>query len=172
MEINKIPKEIIDKIPSNLLYSTKARKQIRQFHKELGKLINEKTKRNENLINIKKDIQLLIKNIFPDKYQYFLYENNAQSLEVFIYCLCYQFESQISKMVEGYKSFDLYLNTPELSLMDQNKNKDIIPSFLISFYDFFEDELVINNEDVINTVIEANTMVDNNDIKTNNKKTK
>ena len=44
MEINKIPKEIIDKIPSNLLYSTKARKQIRQFHKELGKLINEKTK--------------------------------------------------------------------------------------------------------------------------------
>ena len=170
MEINKIPKEIIDKIPSNLLYSTKARKQIRQFHKELGRLINEKTKRNENLINIKKDIQLLIKNIFPDKYQYFLYENNTQSLEVFIYCLCYQFESQLSKMVEGYKSFDLYLNTPELGLMDQNKNKDIIPSFLISFYDFFEDELVINNEDVINTVIEANTMVDNNDIKTNNKK--
>ena len=172
MEINKIPKEIIEQLPSNLLYSTKARKQIKQFHKELGKLITEKSKRNENLINIKKDIQLLIKNIFQDKYQYFFYENNNQSLEIFIYCLCYQFESQLSKMVEGYKSFDLYLNTPELGIVmdDQNKNKDIIPSFLISFYDFFEDELVINNEDVINTVIETNTIVDNNDMKTNNKK--
>ena len=172
MEINKIPKEIIDQLPSNLLYTTKARKQIKQFHKELGKLITEKSKRNDNLINIKKDIQLLIKNIFQDKYQYFFYENNSQSLEIFIYCLCYQFESQLSKMVEGYKSFDLYLNTSELgiSMDNQSKNKDIIPSFLISFYDFFEDELVINNEDVINTVIETNTIVDNNDMKTNNKK--
>ena len=172
MENNKITKEILDKIPQNILYSNKSRKQIKQFHKELKKLISEKSKRNENLINIKKDIQFLITNIFPDKYKYFFYENNTQSLEIFIFCLCNQLEVQISKMVEGYKSFDFSLNDPDLNLImdSQNKNKDIIPSFFISFYDFFEDELVINNEDVINTVIETNTIIEDNNNMNNNKK--
>ena len=170
MENDKIPKEFIDKIPHNIFYSTKSRNQIKQFHKELGKLIS-KSKRNENLINIKKDIYFLITNIFSDTYKYFFYENNTQSLEIFIFCLCNQLETQISKMVEGYKSFDFSLNDPDLNIFidSQNTNKDIIPSFFISFYDFFEDELVINNEDVVNTVIEANITIEDNNIKNNQK---
>ena len=166
MEKNKIPKEVIENIPHNILYTTKSRKQIKQFHQELNKIILEKSKLNNNLINIKNDILILIKNIFTEKYKYFYYENNPQSLEIFIFCLCNQLENQISKMVEGYKSFDFSLNDPDLNLImdSQNKNKDIIPSFLISFYDFFEDELVINNEDVIDSIIETNTMVGDNDI--------
>ena len=172
MEINKIPKEIIDKIPNNILYTTKSRKQIKHFYQELRKLIREKSKLNENLINIKKDIQILIKNVFPDKYQYFFYEGNNNTLEIFIFCLCNQLEVQISKMVEGYKTFDFSLNDPDFNIIlgSQNKNQDVIPSFLISFYDFFEDELVINNEDVINTVIETNTSIEDNNMSLKNKK--
>ena len=173
MELNKIPKEIIDKIPANVLYSTKARKETKLFFHELLRLINEKSKINENLVNIKKEIHLLIKNIFPERYQYFYYENNIQSLEIFIFCLCNQLETLISKMVEGYKSFDFSINDPDLNLiMDlNNKSKDIIPSFMISFYDFFEDELVINNEDVINTVIETNTSIEDNNMNAKSEKT-
>ena len=170
MENGKIPKEFIDKIPHNIFYSTKSRKQIKQFHKELGKLISN-SKRNENLINIKKDIYFLITKIFSDTNKYFFYENNTQSLEIFIFCLCNQLEIQISKIVEGYKSFDFTLSEPDLNIFIdcQNTIKDIIPSFFISFYDFFEDELVINNEDVVNTVIEVNITIEDNNIKNNQK---
>ena len=61
MEINKIPKEVIVDIPSNLLNNSKTRKQIKQFYKELRLLINEKVKKKESLINIKQDIFLLPK---------------------------------------------------------------------------------------------------------------
>ena len=177
MEINKIPKEVIDDIPSNLLNNSKTRKQIKQFYKELRLLINEKVKKKESLINIKQDIFLLIKKIFPDKYEYFYYQSNYQSLEIFIFCLCNQLEEKISKLVEGYRAFDFSLNDPDLnSIKDsENKNKDKIPSFFISFYDFFEEELVMNNEDIINTVIEANDIIDkspNNNMKTSNQKEK
>ena len=172
MELNKIPKEIIEKIPSNILYNTKARKETKLFYSELTKLINEKSKINENLVNIKNDIHLLIKKIFPDRYQYFYYENNLKSLEIFIFCLCNQLETQITKMAEGYTSFDFSINESNLDLFldNNNKSKDIIPSFLISFYDFFEDELVINNEDVINTIIETNTFIGDNNMNQNKKK--
>ena len=160
MEINKITKEIIDSTPSNIFQSKKAKKQVKQFHQELIKLISEKIKRNENLININKDIFFLIKNIFNDKYQNFYHDNNYQSLELFIYCLCNQLEMQISNMVTGYKSFDFNLEYPEL--MNNNKSRDNIPTFINHFYDFFEEELVMDNEYVINTVIEVNTPLDNN----------
>ena len=71
MENKKITKEDIDKIPSNLFYNAKARKQIKQFYKELRLLINEKVKKKEKLTDLKNGIFLLIKKIFPDKFQYF-----------------------------------------------------------------------------------------------------
>ena len=164
MENKKITKEDIDKIPSNLFYNTKARNQIKQFYKELRLLINEKVKKKEKLTDLKNGIFLLIKKIFPDKFQYFYVGKDFQSLEIFIFCLCNQIEGQISRIVEGYRSFDFNQNNPDLNVIkdDKNKNNDKIPSFLISFYDFFEDELVINNDDIMNTVIEANKIIDKN----------
>ena len=145
----EITKEIIDNLPPNILCSSKERRQIKQFYKELRLLINEKVKKKESLVNIKQDIYMLIKKIFPNTYQNFYHQNNINSLEIFIFCLSNQLESQFSKMVEGYRSFDF-------NSSDDNENKNKICSFLISFYDFFEDELVINNEDIINAVIENN----------------
>ena len=158
MENSSIPKEIIKNIPPNLFYHSKTRKKMKLFYQEFRKLINEKAKKKESLINIKKDLFLLQKKLFPDIYNYFYHENNFDNLEIYIYCLCNQIENQISKIVEGYKSFDLILNELELNIMmnNQNKKDDIIESFIISFYDFFEDELVINNEDIINSVIDIN----------------
>ena len=54
MEINSLSKEYNDFTPSNIFQNKKAKKQLKQFHQELLKLINEKKKLNENLINIKK----------------------------------------------------------------------------------------------------------------------
>ena len=172
MENKKITKEDIDKIPSNLFYNTKSRKQIKQFYKELRLLINEKVKKKEKFTDLKNSIFLLIKKIFPDKYQYFYVGKDFQSLEIFIFCLCNQIEAQISRIVEGYRSFDFSQNDPDLNIIkdDKNKNNDKIPSFLISFYDFFEDELVINNEDIMKTVIDANKIIDKNNNNTEAKK--
>jgi len=158
MENNSISKEIINNIPPNLFYHSKTRKKMKLFYQDLRKVINEKAKKKESLINIKKDIFLLQKKLFPDIYHHFYLGNNFENLEIYIYCLCNQIENQISKIVEGYKSFDLILNELELNIMMKNQNKkdDIIESFIISFYDFFEDELVINNEDIINSVIDIN----------------
>ena len=159
----EVTKEIIDNLPQNILYSSKERKHIKQFYKELRLLINEKANKKESLVNVKQDIYMLIKNIFPNIYQHFYYQNNINSLEIFIFCLCNQLESQFSKMVEGYRSFDF-------NSSNDSENKNKICSFLISFYDFFEDELVINNEDIINTVIEANDTREKNSTDIINKK--
>ena len=159
----EITKEIIDNLPPNILYSSKERKHIKQFYKELRLLINEKAKKKESLVNIKQDIYILIKNIFPNIYQNFYYQNNINSLEIFIFCLCNQLESQFSKMVEGYRSFDF-------NSSNDSENKNKICSFLISFYDFFEEELVINNDDIINTVIETNNTREKNTTDINTKK--
>ena len=160
MENKTIPKQIIDNIPKNLFYHTKTRKKMKFFYNDFYKLIKEKEKKKENLSNIKKDLYLLLNNTFPDICPYFYIEKNLNNLEVFLFCLCNQIENQISKIVEGYKSFDLVINELELNIMmsSQNKDNDTIQSFLISFYDFFEDELIINYEDIINSVVEANNI--------------
>ena len=131
MEINKIPKDFINNIPSNLFIDPKSRKQLKIFYFELIKLIKEKAKHNQNLVNIKKDIYLLIQSIFKDKSQYFYYNNNFQSLEVVIFCLCNQIEIKASKIVEGYQTFD-----SNFAIDDKSKNS--MQSFLISFYDFLK----------------------------------
>ena len=172
MENNSISKEIIKNIPSNLFCHSKTRKKMKLFYQEFYSIISEKAKKKENLINVKKDLFLLMKKNFPDIYQNFFLGNNFENLEIFIFCLCNQIENQISKIVEGYKSFDLVLNQLELNIMmnNQNNKKDIIESFLISFFDFFEDELVITNEDIINSIIEINN--DKNQQKNNDEKRK
>ena len=158
MENQKITKEIINNIPQNLFLNSKTRKKMKLFYNELLKVINEKSKKKENPKNIKNDLFSLLKKIFPDIYHYFYTNKNYQNLEIFIYCLCNQLENQISKIVEGYRQFDLSLNELDINLMmnSQNKANNFIQSFLASFYDFFEDELVINYDDIINSIIEAN----------------
>ena len=171
MENKSIPKQIIDNIPKNLFHSAKTRKNMKIFYNDLYQLITEKIKKKDNLINIKKDLFLLLKTNFPTIYQHFYYENHCQNLEIFLFCLCNQIENQISKIVEGYKSFDIILNELNMNIMFNNQNNkiDIIQSFLISFYDFFEDELIINNEDIINTIVEENNIKNNNKNEKQNK---
>ena len=158
MENNSIPKEILTNIPDNLFGHSKTKRKMKIFFQDFQKMINEKSKRKENLQNIKKDLFLLQKKYFPDIYHHFYHENNYDNLEIYIFCLCNQIENQISKIVAGYQSIDLVLNELELNIMINNKNKgkNTILSFLISFYDFFEDELIINNDDIMNSVIEIN----------------
>ena len=158
MEKNCISKEIIDNIPPNLFSHSITKRKMKIFFHDFHKIINEKSNRKENFQNIKKDLFLLQKKYFPDIYQHFYAGNNFENLEIYIFCLCNQIENQISKIVSGYQSFDLILNELELNIMINNKNKgkNTILSFLISFYDFFEDELVINNDDIMNSVIEIN----------------
>ena len=158
MENFSISREQLANIPPNLFCHSKTRKKMKLFYKELYRLVNEKFKKKENVTNIKKDMLLLQKKYFPDIYHFFYSGNNYDNLEIFIFCLCNQIENQLSKIVEGYKSFDLVLNESELNKMMNNQDKkiDIMENFIISFYDFFDDELVINNEDIINSIIEAN----------------
>ena len=85
MENSSIPKEIIKNIPPNLFYHSKTRKKMKLFYQEFRKLINEKAKKKESLINIKKDLFLLQKKLFPDIYNYFYNENNFDNLEIYIY---------------------------------------------------------------------------------------
>ena len=158
MENNTIPKQIIDNIPENLFYHSKTRKKMKLFYNDLYKIISEKIKKKENLINIKKDLFILLKNSFSDIYQYFYINNNFQNLEIFLFYLSNQIENKISKLVENYKSFDYVSNESEINKMKNNNNniRDDIQNFIISFYDFFEDELTIDYEDIINSIIEAN----------------
>ena len=146
MENKTIPKQIIDNIPQNLFCYPKTRNKLKIFYTDLQKIIIEKIKKKETIINIKKDLYILLKNSFSDIYQYFYLENNFQNLELFLFCLSNQLENKISKIVEDYNKM----------MNNQNKINETIENFIISFYDFFEDELVINYEDIINSILEAN----------------
>ena len=165
MEQNKIPKEIIDNIPNDLFLQSKTRKQLKQFYSELKELLKSK---GAQPISAKNEIILLIRKIFSDKYRYFIYDRDKQSLELFIYTLCNQIEVKISKMVEGYKSFYFTLdyNIDKNNNFNDNTAKNQMINFLISFYDFFEDEIVIDNNDIMNTIIQAHNT--NNNIQNKN----
>ena len=102
MENKTIPKQIIDNIPQNLFCYPKTRNKLKIFYTDLQKIIIEKIKKKETIINIKKDLYILLKNSFSDIYQYFYLENNFQNLELFLFCLSNQLENKISKIVEDY----------------------------------------------------------------------
>ena len=154
---NNISKDDINKI----FYDVKVRKQSKQYYKKLKLLVSKRpinVKGKNELFQFKKQIIDLINDNFKDKYNLFCGSGNEIDLQLFIEYFCQLLEIKMSKMVEGYKIYDK-IDKNQLLLL--SKTKSTIISFLISFYDFYEDELVINNEEIVAEIInKKNTLED------------
>ena len=153
MEVNKDNEETSSQSKSNELYDTHLKLQLKLFYKKLKLIVNKKAinvKGQSKLIEFKKQIIDLIKNEFKDKYALFFGAGEEIDLQLFIEYLCQLFESIMKKMVEGYNIFEK-IDKNQLLLISKTKNQ--ILSFLLSFYDFYENELIINNEEIVAQII-------------------
>ena len=138
---------------NNLFYDRKIKLQLKQYYKDLKLLLNKRPinpKDKTKLSEFKKQIIDLIKDKFKDKFVLFCGVGDEIDLQLFIEYLCQLFESKMAKMIEGYNILE---KTDKNQLLLLSKTKNTILSFLISFYDFYEDELVINNEEIVAEII-------------------
>lgn len=140
--------------PNNqLLYEQKIHSQLKDFHKELKLIVAKKPinpKGKSEAFQFKHKIMDLIKKNFNDKYDLFCDTNNDIDLQLFLEFLSELLQKKVIKMIEGYKIFEKMDNN---QLLLVSKTKNTIISFLISFFDFYEDELVINNEEIVAEII-------------------
>ena len=141
--------------PNNqLLYEQKIHSQLKDFHKELKLIVAKKPinpKGKSEAFQFKHKIMDLIKKNFNDKYDLFCDTNNDIDLQLFLEFLSELLQKKVIKMIEGYKIFEKMDNN---QLLLVSKTKNTIISFLISFFDFYEDELVINNEEIVAEIID------------------
>ena len=141
--------------PNNqLLNEQKTHSQLKQYYKDLKLLVSKRPinpKGKSELSQFKKKIIDLIKEIFKDKNDLFCSVGKEIDLQLFLEYLFQLLQKRITKIVEGYKLFEKIDNN---QLLLVSKTKSTIISFLISFYDFYEDELVINNEEVVAEIID------------------
>ena len=147
--------------PNNqLLNEQKTHSQIKQCYKELKIIIAKRPlnpKGKSEISLFKKKIIDTIKNNFDDKYDLFCNTDNEIDLQLFIEYLFQLLQNKFAKMIEGYKIFEK-MDNEQLLLI--SKTKSTIISFLISFYDFYEDELVINNEEIVAEIIDNRDNLD------------
>ena len=141
--------------PNNqLLYEQKIHSQLKQYYKDLKVLVSKRPinpKGKSELSQFKKKIINLIQDNFKDKFELFCTSGNEIDLQLFLEYLCQLLQKKLAKKVEGYKIFEKMDNNQLLIL---SKTKNNIISFLISFFDFFEDELTINNEEIVAEIID------------------
>jgi hypothetical protein len=138
---------------NKMIHDAKIRKQSKQYCKKLKLLVNKKPinpKGKAEIIQFKKQIIDLIKDNFKDKYAIFCGSGNEIDLQLFIEYLCQLLQIKMSKIVEGFKIYDK-IDKNQLLLLSKTKNTII--SFILSFYDFYEEELVINNEEIVAEII-------------------
>ena len=138
---------------NQIFYDLKIRPRLKEYYKYLKLLVNKRpinTKGKSELFQYKKQIIDLIKDNFKEKCNIFIGVGNEIDLQLFIEYLCQLLEIKMSKMVEGYKIFE---NMDKNQLLLLSKSKNTIISFLITFFDFYEDELVINNEEIVAEII-------------------
>ena len=147
---------IINFTPNNqILNEQKKHSKIKQCYKDLKLLISNKPmnpKEKSEFSQFKKKILDIIKQNFKDDYEDLFYNtDNEIDLQLYLEYICQLLQEKISKLIAGYKIFE---NMDKNQLLLISKTKSNIISFLISFYDFFEDELVMNNEEVVAEIID------------------
>ena len=146
---------------SNLFYDTQTNSQLKQFYKNLKELYDNKKlnlKENSEISQFKNEISNLIAGIFNQKSILFQNSEDKIDLQLFIEYLIQLLELKLSKMVQGYEIFEK-MDKSQLLLISKTKSTTI--SILISFYDFYENELVINNEEIVAEIInKKNTIED------------
>ena len=139
---------------NQLLKEQKTHSQLKQYYKELKILTSNRpinSREKSELTQFKNKIIDLVKNIFEDKYDLFCSIGTAIDLQLFLEYLGQLLQRNIAKIIEGYKLFEKSDNS---QLLLVSKTKGTIISFLISFFDFYEDELVINNEEIVAQIID------------------
>ena len=144
----------------NPFLDPKIKSQIKQYYKDLKILLNKRpinAKGKIELFQFKKKIIDLIKDIFKEKYILFIDKGEEIDLQLFIEYLCQLLKNKISKMIEGYNILEK-MDKNQLLLLSKTKNTII--SFLISFYDFYEDELVVNNEEIVVEIINKKNILE------------
>ena len=151
----------IDSSNNNKIYcDIKLRSQLKQYYLKLQKLLSKKPKNPSNkseIYQFKRQIIELIKDTFNDKYNIFI-SGKEVDLQLFIEYLVQILYQKLSKLVEGYNSIFENLEGEQILLL--TKSKSTIISFLISFYDFYEDELIINNEEIVSEIINKKNSIE------------
>ena len=150
---NKNEENIIFQNNTQFFLDKKIKSLIKQYFKDLKVLLNKRpinAKGKSELFQFKKKIIDLIKDTFKEKYILFCYSEDEIDLQLFIGYLCQLLEAKMSKMIEGYNALEK-MDKNQLLLLSKTKNT--ILSYLISFYDFYEDELVINNEEIVAEIV-------------------
>ena len=160
METKKESRRYSAKNNNNIFYDKKIQMQLKEYYKDLKLLLNKRPinpKGKSELSEFKKQIIDLIKDKFKDKFVLFCGVGDEIDLQLFIEYLCQLFESKMAKMIKGYNILE---KTDNNQLLLLSKTKNTILSFLISFYDFYEDELVINNEEIVAEIIKNKNILE------------
>ena len=161
LDLNLENNNIINFSPNNqILYEQKIHSQIKQTYKDLKLLFTKKpinAKGKSEFSQFKKKIIDTIQTNFKDNYDLFCNTDDSIDLQLFIEYLLQLLQKKMGKIVEGYKIFEK-MDKNQLLLLSKTKNTII--SFLISFFDFFEDELVISNEEIVAEIIDNRDNLD------------
>ena len=160
MDIKKEYTNNLSQNNRNVFSEQKTKSQIKKYYKDLKLLLNKRpvnAKGKAELFQFKKKIIDLIKDNFKEKYILFIGNGEEIDLQLFIEYLCQLLKTKMSKMVEGYNILEK-MDKNQLLLLSKTKNTII--SFLISFYDFYEDELVINNEEIVAEIINKKNILE------------
>ena len=152
MEKQKEKNYITSQNNTKFYMDQKLKSLIKQYYKDLKILLNKRpinAKGKTELFQFKKKIVDLIKDTFKEKYILFC-SGEEIDLQIYIEYLCQLLEAKMSKMIEGYNILEK-MDKNQLLLLSKTKNT--LLSFLISFYDFYEGELVINNEEIVAEIV-------------------
>ena len=116
---------------------------------------------SEQLYTNEQTILSIIVNIMPEKINYFINrKNNSFNYDTFIYVLFGLIKQRLSTIIQYSKNIENNL----FHIINKNtikKIQKIVINFLISFYDFYENNPSYNNlDDVINSILNKNIILE------------
>ncbi len=135
-------------LPKDSINDPKTKKLIKNLSISLQNINNKNNNNNDNKDNkVINEINEIISNILSEKKELFINSKNLFDIKIFLFIVLNEFERQLKLILENVQNFDL-------------ENPKQISSFLNSFYDFYEEELVINSDDIKNEIIKNNKISD------------
>ena len=131
-------------LPKDSINDPKTKKLIKNLSISLQ---NVNSNNNENEKKINNEINDKISKILSEKKELFTNSKDSFDIKIFLFIVLNEFERQLKLLLENVQIIDL-------------ENPKQISSFLNSFYDFYEEELVINSEDIKSEIIKSEKISD------------
>ena len=133
------------------------KKQLKQFDSQNKN--NDSNTSQEAILQKEQKIFSIISTTLSEKVNYFITNQNTFSFELFIYVFFEKIRNILSKIVKNSKSIENSL-FHKINRNTIKKIQSIIINFLISFYDFYENEKESNIDKIVETIINKNVVLE------------